>query len=186
MITPHSTGTPSSPSTGPAPIRVPALSPERVNEYSALFDKSGAENGVLSGLVAKQIFERARLPNEVLGKIWGLFGIYIATSFARMLTNTWYIPYAVFKHGLKRHPMEYFRQYLIYAFVLIIDGGVCYLFCSLCQFSYLVNTLVKIVICSIVPNIMFWVFFHKTEEFMFLKDKFIELFRRMGKRKKSS
>lgn len=121
-----------------------------------------------------------------LGKIWGLFGIYIATSFARMLTNTWYIPYAVFKHGLKRHPMEYFRQYLIYAFVLIIDGGVCYLFCSLCQFSYLVNTLVKIVICSIVPNIMFWVFFHKTEEFMFLKDKFIELFRRMGKRKKSS
>ena len=54
------------------------------------------------------------------------------------------------------------------------------------QQQYLVNTLVKIVICSIVPNIMFWVFFHKTEEFMFLKDKFIELFRRMGKRKKSS
>jgi epidermal growth factor receptor substrate 15 len=37
-----------------------------------LFEKSGAENGMLSGVVAKQIFEKARLPNEVLGRIWNL------------------------------------------------------------------------------------------------------------------
>jgi len=37
-----------------------------------MFEKSGAENGVLPGLVAKQIFERARLPNEILGRIWTL------------------------------------------------------------------------------------------------------------------
>ncbi|KAJ9616923.1 hypothetical protein H2200_000643 [Cladophialophora chaetospira] len=57
---------------GPPPIRVPALAPEKVAEYSSLFDKSGAENGLLSGLIAKAIFERAKLPNEVLGRIWGL------------------------------------------------------------------------------------------------------------------
>lgn len=57
---------------GAPPIRVPALSPDKITEYSTLFEKSGAENGFLSGLVAKQIFERARLPNEVLGRIWGL------------------------------------------------------------------------------------------------------------------
>jgi epidermal growth factor receptor substrate 15 len=43
-----------------------------VNEYASLFEKSGAENGLLSGIIAKQIFERARLPNEVLGRIWNL------------------------------------------------------------------------------------------------------------------
>lgn len=43
-----------------------------MNEYSSLFEKSGAENGLLSGVIAKQIFERARLPNEVLGRIWNL------------------------------------------------------------------------------------------------------------------
>ena len=41
-------------------------------EYSGLFEKSGAENGQLNGMVAKQIFERARLPIEVLGRIWNL------------------------------------------------------------------------------------------------------------------
>ena len=65
--------TPTSPTqAGPPPIRVPPLAPEKINEYSTLFERSGAENGLLSGIVAKQIFEKARLPNEVLGRIWNL------------------------------------------------------------------------------------------------------------------
>ena len=51
---------------------MPALSPDKVAEYSSLFERSGADNGILPGLVAKQILERARLPNDVLGRIWAL------------------------------------------------------------------------------------------------------------------
>ncbi|KAI9699405.1 MAG: hypothetical protein M1836_003016 [Candelina mexicana] len=54
------------------PVRVPPLTPDKVNEYSALFDKSGATNGILAGETAKSIFERARLPNDILGRIWTL------------------------------------------------------------------------------------------------------------------
>ena len=54
------------------PIRVPPLTPDKVNQYSSLFEDSGAHNGVLVGDTAKQIFERAQLPNEVLGRIWNL------------------------------------------------------------------------------------------------------------------
>ncbi|KAI9884791.1 MAG: hypothetical protein M1823_003429 [Watsoniomyces obsoletus] len=62
-ILPQSTG---------GPIRVPPLTPERAAEFAALFTKSGAENGVLPGYQAKQIFERARLPVDVLERIWNL------------------------------------------------------------------------------------------------------------------
>lgn len=54
------------------PIIVPPLTPEKVNQYSALFDKSGAQDGILPGEQAKQIFEKAGLPNEILGRIWNL------------------------------------------------------------------------------------------------------------------
>ncbi len=57
---------------GSGPIRVPPLTPEKAGQYAALFEKSGAQNGVLPGEQAKQIFERAGLPNEVLGRIWNL------------------------------------------------------------------------------------------------------------------
>lgn len=54
------------------PIRVPPLTPDKVAQYSSLFEESGAQNGMLSGETAKQIFERAKLPIDVLGRIWNL------------------------------------------------------------------------------------------------------------------
>lgn len=57
---------------GSGPIRVPPLTPDKAGQYAALFEKSGAQNGQLPGEQAKQIFERAGLPNEVLGRIWTL------------------------------------------------------------------------------------------------------------------
>jgi epidermal growth factor receptor substrate 15 len=59
-------------SSGSGPIRVPPLTPDKATQYSTLFEKSGTQNGVLPGEQAKQIFERAGLPNEILGKIWNL------------------------------------------------------------------------------------------------------------------
>ena len=57
---------------GQGPIRVPPLDPQKVQQYSGLFERSGAQNGVLDGATAKSIFERAGLPNETLGRIWML------------------------------------------------------------------------------------------------------------------
>ena len=117
-----------------------------------------------------------------LGKIWGLFGIYFATSISRILTNVWYMPYAVFKYGLKRNPIEYFKKYLLYAFLLIVDGVICYFLCSFCQFPYLINAILKAIICSVVSNVVFWIVFHKTEEFAFLKMKLKSLINRVLKK----
>lgn len=58
--------------TGSGLIRLPPLTPDKAAQYAALFEKSGAYGGILPGEQAKQIFERAGLPNEVLGKIWSL------------------------------------------------------------------------------------------------------------------
>ncbi|KFZ19850.1 hypothetical protein V501_00467 [Pseudogymnoascus sp. VKM F-4519 (FW-2642)] len=63
---------PIQPQTSGNPIRVPPLTPDKVQQYAALFEKSGAQEGILGGEQAKQIFERAGLPNEVLGRIWYL------------------------------------------------------------------------------------------------------------------
>lgn len=48
------------------------MQPDDANKFVSLFEKSDVNNGVMSGDIAKQIFERARLPNEVLGRIWNL------------------------------------------------------------------------------------------------------------------
>ncbi|MCJ1474984.1 hypothetical protein MMC13_003644 [Lambiella insularis] len=54
------------------PIRVPPIAPDKANQYAGLFEESGAQNGLLFGGTAKQIFDRAQLPNDILVRIWNL------------------------------------------------------------------------------------------------------------------
>ncbi|KAG9242082.1 hypothetical protein BJ878DRAFT_517367 [Calycina marina] len=72
---------------GSGPIRVPPLTREKAAQYAMLFEKSGATNGFLQGEQARQIFERAALSNEILGRIWTLAdteqrGALVVTEFA--------------------------------------------------------------------------------------------------------
>ena len=104
----------------------------------------------------------------ILGRLWGTFGIYFATLIARLVTNLWYEPYAVYRYGLKKNPILYLRRYLFFAAILVITGGICYFFCNMCNYSAAVNSIIKIVICSVVTNVVFYLCFRKTDEFAYL------------------
>ncbi|KAL6356710.1 hypothetical protein LRP88_10315 [Fusarium phalaenopsidis] len=55
------------------PIRIPPLTPEKVAQYTGLFERQSLQAGSqLPGDQAKSIFEKSGLPNEVLGRIWQL------------------------------------------------------------------------------------------------------------------
>jgi O-antigen/teichoic acid export membrane protein len=118
----------------------------------------------------------------ILGKIWGLFGIYIATAFARLLTNTWYMPYAVFKHGFNRNPLEYFVLYFKYLIVIAIDAGICFLVFNYINFNPVLNVVIKILVCSIVPNVTVVLFWGRTDEFKYIKKKIMSLFNNIKNR----
>jgi len=104
----------------------------------------------------------------ILGRIFGTFGIYLATLIARLMTNLWYEPYAVYRYGLNRDPRLYLKRYIRYAIILSCAGIVCFALCNLCHFDVVVNVLVKMIICSVVPNVIFFVCFKNTEEFAYL------------------
>ncbi|TDZ22998.1 putative calcium-binding protein [Colletotrichum orbiculare MAFF 240422] len=82
--------------TGGGPIRIPPLTPEKVNQYAGLFERQPLLPGnLLPGDQAKSIFEKSGLPNEVLGRIWQLAdteqrGALVLTEFViamHMLTS---------------------------------------------------------------------------------------------------
>lgn len=100
-----------------------------------------------------------------LGNIWGLFGILFATAISRVFTNTWYDPYAVFKHGFHESAVPYFLRYFKYAAILVVTGATCYGLCALIDFSIWTNVILKFIICCIVPNLIFLLCFCRTNEF---------------------
>lgn len=105
----------------------------------------------------------------ILGREWGVFGILFATFIARACTNLWYDPYAIFKHGFHRHPIQYLKKYAIFTLTLLVAAIACYFSLKLVSGSLVVRVLLEIVICSVVANIVFLCAFWKTKEFDILK-----------------
>lgn len=107
----------------------------------------------------------------VLGSKFGLFGIFAATAVSRLFTNAWYEPYAVYKYGLHRNPIQYLWIYLKYLVILILCTGVCYFLCAMLPVSLVPRIFIKILVCSAIPNLVFWCTFGRTEEAIYLQDK---------------
>ncbi len=123
-----------------------------------------------------------------LGRIWGLFGILLATFIARALTNMWYDPYVVFKYGFKETPIKYIKKYIFYLIILIITGGICFVSCQWINYSPLINVILKGSICSVVVNVIFYFVFAKSDEFLIVKQiisKGVDLIKsKLSKRKR--
>lgn len=102
-----------------------------------------------------------------LGEKWGLFGILIATAISRLFTNTWYDPYKLFKHGFRMSVRPYYIKRLLYFFLLVATGLVCYLVAGIYDGSVLFNVLYKFSVCCIIPNVFFLIVFFRTKEFQY-------------------
>lgn len=122
----------------------------------------------------------------VLGSMWGILGVYLATTIARLCTNVWYEPYAVFKFGLRMSPLLYYKGYIKYLVCLLITGTLCYFTCSLCNFSVLINVIVKLVICTSIPNLIFWIVFHKSVEYKYLLEKISQLIKKIFRKREKT
>ncbi len=104
----------------------------------------------------------------LLGTYWGVFGILIATFFSRLCTSLWYDPYAVFKYGFQKPLSEYVKRISVYLLVLAVAAGLCKLSFEIVGGSLFAVTILKIILCSVITNLVFLFAFFKTEEFKIL------------------
>ena len=118
----------------------------------------------------------------LLGKIWGTFGILIATTIARMLTIYSYYPYAVFKYGFHESSLQYFKRYVAEFGIMALTYVILRCISQQIQLGIPISFIVKLVICCVIPNALFWVILHKTNEYKHICDRVIGIIQRIIKR----
>lgn len=111
----------------------------------------------------------------VFGWYYGLLGILTATAIARLVTNTWYDPYIVFKLGLKQNPLDYLKKYIKY--VIVITLSLVLLFAvdyylpiwlrpfRLWLESGIFALIWKTILCLLIPNAIIYLAFKNTAEY---------------------
>jgi O-antigen/teichoic acid export membrane protein len=105
----------------------------------------------------------------ILGTFFGLIGVLISIGTSRLLTNVWFEPYKLFKvyfHvSLKKYYLKQIFSALLTVCIIVLGQYICSLF----FIQRIVLRLgIKAIICIIVPNVIIYFIFRKTQEFNYI------------------
>ncbi len=120
----------------------------------------------------------------VLGHRFGVPGIFIGTLCSTVTTSLWVEPYMLYKHRLKAPVREYFLKYTLYFLVMGAAWWVTDLLCRQMPGDGWSHLLLRLLICVLVPNLLFLVVYGRSREFLFLMRKGQDILKRWrhGKR----
>lgn len=106
---------------------------------------------------------------SVIGAIYlGLPGIYIGTLLSGMVPNI-VKPYVVYKYIFERKCLSYFKEYIKRILLLVISVLIIELFIKVISINNIhIMFVVKIVMCLIVPNLVFIFAYMRSHEFAYI------------------
>lgn len=108
------------------------------------------------------------IASVILARYMGVSGIFLGTVISTLTVCIWVEPYVLFKHVFRSSPKKYFCRLLLYTAVTAAVCALTYFVCGLISIpSPLWNFIARVLVCAILPNIIFLALFGRTEEFSF-------------------
>lgn len=106
-----------------------------------------------------------------LGKLWGVFGVLFATFLSRAAISLWYDPLILHRYGFevscKPFFARYFRRVLLLTAILIVMLAIRYVVLS--SATTVLRFAVMTMFTAIVPNAIFWLAYHRCEEYAYFR-----------------
>ena len=121
------------------------------DKYLALIQ--GAVNLVISIILVQRI---------------GLVGVYIGTILSGLIGN-FVRPYLIYQICFEKSVVSYYRESAKYLIVLLLSAAIMYpLSITIMKEITLISFMVLFVLILIIVNLIYYLFFHKEEEFKYL------------------
>ena len=100
-----------------------------------------------------------------LGKLYGVFGILLASFISRILTERWYYPYVTFKYGIHASFGHFLSRDMLYWLEFAGITGIAWYLCSFTPASSLIGFILRILISVTIPNIVVVLVHHRDINF---------------------
>jgi len=105
--------------------------------------------------------------NIVLVKYFGVAGVLMATIVTMLIINTYWGAKTLFNTYFKRSMKEYFINLLLYLVITTFAVAVTYGICQLFAFTGIVRLLYNMLICCIVPNVVYLLCYRSNKNFRY-------------------
>lgn len=131
------------------------------------------------GKMAPYIAAVANLVSSIiLGKIFGTVGVYIGTSVTQLMSYSWIDPYIIHKHGFNTPSSKYFKRFAVYTLIFMANMFITYMIADMITVKGIMGFLAKGVVAAIIPNVIFYVIYRKTDEFIAFKNRILRLLKK--------
>ncbi len=98
----------------------------------------------------------------------GIIGVLLGTTITAISVQFITVPYLCYKHIFKRPLKEYYIRYFSYFMTTLVTAIITYFICSInINSNSYIKFLYKVVVCVIVPNVIFLCRYIKLEEFKY-------------------
>ena len=110
-------------------------------------------------------------------RYFGLAGVFMGTTMSSMVLFGYSYPKYVYKGIFKKSYLQYSKDYIQYVFITMISAIPVYFLTEKFKVdSSFVQLFINAVICLIIPNLTYYLFFHKTDEYKYCKNIIIQMF----------
>lgn len=109
--------------------------------------------------------------NIVLGKMFGINGVIFSTIITLLLLGLGYGGYIIFSHYFTIAKFsDLIRTHLMNTLIVLFVGAITYATCQMIKIDSVILCLCcRAIICILIPNILFWLIFRKSEHFLYVK-----------------
>ena len=101
--------------------------------------------------------------NIYMVQIIGIYGVVLSTIFGMLVAFPWET-YTIFKYIFNRSAKQYYKKMGVYTVVTVIIAVITFLICNTFGDTAM-DIILRLIICAIVPNILFVGFFYRKHEF---------------------
>ena len=99
---------------------------------------------------------------------FGVAGVLLGTIGSSILTCVWIEPHVLYKYGFNKSAKEYYLKYLAYAAVFALTLGATYGLNYIVPGSGIMLFLVRCALSVILPNLIMYIIFRKTDEMNYM------------------
>lgn len=99
----------------------------------------------------------------------GIGGVFIGTAVSTVLACLYVEPHILYKYFYKKNVSEYFALLLRYSTVTLLSGLIIKILGIFINKVTYTSFLYLLLLCMIIPNFLFWLFFHNTAEMDYFK-----------------
>lgn len=111
----------------------------------------------------------------VFCKLLGIVGVFIGTIIAQLISYSWIDPFIIHRYEFKTSFKKYVKKYFGYSImffilVMIVNWIDCFI-----VLQNIYGFIIKCILVVVVPNLLNFIVFYKTDEFKSLKNKLLKI-----------